>query len=61
MKLNLDDKPERKMINNETYIFETGYEACKFAMECEDAFVSYTGTSWVTEEDGDWGVVVRGE
>jgi hypothetical protein len=49
------------MINNETYIFETGYEACEFAMECEDAFVSYTGTSWVTEEDGDWGVVVRGE
>jgi hypothetical protein len=48
------------MFYNETYIFETGYEACEFAMECGYAFVRYTGTSWTTKEDGDYGVVVRG-
>jgi hypothetical protein len=43
------------------FVFETAYEACEFATECGDKFVRYNGTSWKTEDDGDYGVVVEGE
>jgi hypothetical protein len=53
-------KPEIKMKNQE-FVFETAYEACEFATECGDKFVRYNGTSWKTEDEGDYGVVVEGE
>ena len=51
---------EKKMFYNETYIFETEWDAIDFAEDCGDAFVRYTGSSWITQDEGDYGVVVQG-
>lgn len=52
-------KFERKMAIHE-FVFETAYDAVEFATECGQDFVRYTGSSWGTEEDGDYGVLVEG-
>ena len=51
---------EREMFYTETFIFETEWDAIDFAEECGDAFVRYTGSSWITQDEGDYGVVVQG-
>ena len=48
------------MFYTETFIFETEWDAIDFAEECGDAFVRYTGSSWITQDEGDYGVVVQG-
>jgi hypothetical protein len=44
----------------QVFIFETDYDAVEFATECGKDFVRYTGTSWATCDDGDYGVIVEG-
>ena len=43
----------------EEFIFETDYEAVEFATESGKHFVRYTGSSWSTCEDGDYGVLLN--
>ena len=42
------------------FVFETAYEAVDFKTCGGLDFVRFTGSSWATEEDGDYGVLMCG-